>query len=94
MCNRRDYPAASVDTKHAELEAFSRSHLEDWVTSVVARGKIIMAAGSGEQIPSDWAIDKDGVATRDAQAALEVSVLPIGDAKATASRGWWISWRV
>ena len=53
----------------------------DMATSVVARGKIIMAANSGKQIPSGWAIDGDGVETRDAQAALEGSVLPFGGAK-------------
>lgn len=53
----------------------------DMASSVVARGKIILAASSGEQIPPGWAIDKDGVETRDAQAALEGSVLPFGGPK-------------
>ncbi len=53
----------------------------DMATSVVARGKIIMAANAGKPIPPGWAIDRDGVETRDALAALEGSVLPFGGAK-------------
>lgn len=53
----------------------------DMATSVVARGKIIMAANSGEPIPPGWAIDKEGIETRDPQAALAGSVLPFGGAK-------------
>ena len=53
----------------------------DMATSVVARGKIIVAAQKGESIPLGWAIDKDGNPTTDAEAALEGSVLPLGGAK-------------
>ncbi|TVY11116.1 Ldh family oxidoreductase [Paenibacillus cremeus] len=56
----------------------------DMATSVVARGKIIVAAQKGEPIPLGWAIDKDGNPTTDAQAALEGSVLPVGGAKGYA----------
>ena len=53
----------------------------DMATSVVARGKIILAAESGDSIPPGWAIDKDGVETTDAQEALDGSVLPFGGPK-------------
>lgn len=53
----------------------------DMATSVVARGKIIVAAQKGEDIPLGWAIDKEGNPTWDARAALEGSVLPLGGAK-------------
>lgn len=53
----------------------------DMATSVVARGKIIVAAQKGEPIPEGWAIDKYGNPTTDAQAALEGSVLPVGGPK-------------
>lgn len=53
----------------------------DMATSVVARGKIIMAAQKGQNIPLGWAIDKHGNPTTDAHAALEGAVLPVGGAK-------------
>ncbi|MDF2962826.1 MAG: putative oxidoreductase YjmC [Paenibacillus sp.] len=56
----------------------------DMATSVVARGKIIVAARKGESIPPGWAIDKDGNPTTDANAALEGSVLPVGGPKGYA----------
>ncbi|MDR7316355.1 Ldh family oxidoreductase [Brevibacillus nitrificans] len=55
--------------------------LLDMATSVVARGKIALAAKKGEQIPEDWAIDPDGNPTTDPQRALLGSLLPIGGAK-------------
>lgn len=56
----------------------------DMATSVVARGKIIVAAQRGEEIPLGWAIDKAGNPTTDANAALEGSVLPVGGPKGYA----------
>ncbi|MDR6881002.1 Ldh family oxidoreductase [Bacillus sp. 3255] len=56
----------------------------DMATSVVARGKIIVAAQKGEAIPLGWAIDKEGRPTTDAEAALEGSVLPVGGPKGYA----------
>jgi LDH2 family malate/lactate/ureidoglycolate dehydrogenase len=53
----------------------------DMATSVVARGKIIVAAQKGEDIPVGWAVDKEGKPTTDAEAALEGSVLPLGGPK-------------
>lgn len=55
--------------------------LLDMATSVVARGKIALAAKKGEPIPADWAIDQDGIPTTDPERALLGSLLPIGGAK-------------
>jgi LDH2 family malate/lactate/ureidoglycolate dehydrogenase len=56
----------------------------DMATSVVARGKIIVAAQRDESIPEGWALDKHGTPTTDANEALEGSVLPIGGPKGYA----------
>jgi LDH2 family malate/lactate/ureidoglycolate dehydrogenase len=56
----------------------------DMATSIVARGKIILAAERGESIPEGWAIDKHGNQTTDAQGALQGSVLPFGGPKGYA----------
>lgn len=53
----------------------------DTALSVVARGRIIMAARRGEPIPPGWAIDLEGRPTTDAEAALLGSVLPISGHK-------------
>ena len=53
----------------------------DMATSIVARGKIILAARKGESIPSGWALDTKGNPTTDAKAALEGSVFPVGGIK-------------
>ena len=53
----------------------------DMATSLVARGKIIVAAKSGDSIPTGWAVDRNGDSTNDAEAALEGAVLPLGGAK-------------
>ena len=53
----------------------------DMATSLVARGKIIVAAKRGEAIPLGWAVDKHGNPTTDAEAALEGAVLPLGGPK-------------
>ncbi|MDC3417580.1 Ldh family oxidoreductase [Aquibacillus salsiterrae] len=58
-----------------------RPYLLDMATSVVARGKIIVASQKGESIPLGWAIDKEGNPTTDANEALEGSVLPLGGPK-------------
>lgn len=60
------------------------SYVLDMATSVVARGKIIVAAQKGIDIPVGWAIDKTGNPTTDAQEALEGSVLPVGGPKGYA----------
>jgi LDH2 family malate/lactate/ureidoglycolate dehydrogenase len=56
----------------------------DASTSVVARGKIIVAAKEGRAIPPGWAIDTEGNPTTDAKAALAGSVLPFGGPKGSA----------
>jgi LDH2 family malate/lactate/ureidoglycolate dehydrogenase len=56
----------------------------DASTSVVARGKIIVAAHAGQRIPEGWAIDSQGRPTTDAQQALAGAVLPFGGPKGSA----------
>jgi LDH2 family malate/lactate/ureidoglycolate dehydrogenase len=56
----------------------------DMATSVVARGKIIVASQKQQSIPAGWAIDKDGNPTTDADEALNGSVLPLGGPKGYA----------
>jgi LDH2 family malate/lactate/ureidoglycolate dehydrogenase len=54
----------------------------DMAPSVAARGKIYKAKRRGEQIPVDWALDKDGKPTTDPAAALDGGVmLPMGGPK-------------
>lgn len=53
----------------------------DMATSVVAQGKIIMAAKTNEKIPPGWAINKEGIVTTDPKEALEGTVLPFGGPK-------------
>jgi (2R)-3-sulfolactate dehydrogenase (NADP+) len=50
----------------------------------VARGKVMLAHKAGETIPEGWALDKDGKPTTSAAAALDGTMLPIGDAKGAA----------
>src|SRR5918999_1653721 len=56
----------------------------DMATSIVARGKIILAAERDEPIPEGWAVDIEGNPTTDAREALEGSVLPFGGPKGYA----------
>jgi LDH2 family malate/lactate/ureidoglycolate dehydrogenase len=53
----------------------------DMATSVVAKGKILLAAERGEAIPEGWAVDKDGRPTTDPKAALGGYLLPVGGPK-------------
>ena len=53
----------------------------DMATSVVAQGKIIMAAKDNLKIPEGWAITKDGNPTTDPKEALKGTVLPFGGPK-------------
>jgi (2R)-3-sulfolactate dehydrogenase (NADP+) len=52
----------------------------DLSLSEAARGKVMVAAKQGKPIPVGWALDKEGLPTTDAQAALEGSMLPVGAA--------------
>lgn len=53
----------------------------DMSTSIVARGKIAVAAQKGESIPLGWALDADGKPTTDAVAATQGVLLPIAGPK-------------
>lgn len=56
----------------------------DLSMSVAARGKILVAAATGEAIPEGWALDRAGRATTDAQSALGGTMVAIGGAKGAA----------
>ncbi|MEC9265860.1 MAG: Ldh family oxidoreductase [Pseudomonadota bacterium] len=58
--------------------------LIDLSLSKVARGKIMVAAKNDEPIPEGWALDADGEPTTDAEAALNGTMIPMGDAKGAA----------
>jgi len=53
----------------------------DMATSVVAKGKIILAAKNKQPIPLGWAIDRHGNDTTDAEEAVKGLVLPVGGPK-------------
>ncbi|MBP6018549.1 MAG: Ldh family oxidoreductase [Burkholderiaceae bacterium] len=53
----------------------------DMATSVVARGRMMVAEKQGTQIPNDWAIDTEGNPTSDPTLALQGSLLPLGGFK-------------
>lgn len=56
----------------------------DLSLSKVARGKVMLAAQRGTEIPEGWALDAGGQPTRDPKAALAGTMLPMGDAKGAA----------
>jgi LDH2 family malate/lactate/ureidoglycolate dehydrogenase len=59
-----------------------KTRLLDMAPSVAARGMVYKAMRRGESIPEGWALDKEGKATTDPQAALEGGVmLPMGGPK-------------
>ncbi len=53
----------------------------DLSISIVARGRLLIAAERGEAIPQGWALDKHGNPTTDAATALAGTIMPIGGAK-------------
>ncbi|MDR1533904.1 MAG: Ldh family oxidoreductase [Planctomycetota bacterium] len=53
----------------------------DMATSVVARGKIAVAAMTGVDIPEGWALDADGNPTTDSKYAMAGALLPFGGYK-------------
>lgn len=59
----------------------SRPIILDMSTSVVARGKIVIAQQEGKTIPEGWAIDHDGNPTTDPARALTGAVLPMAGYK-------------
>lgn len=56
----------------------------DLAVSRVAKGKIMAAEKTGSSIPEGWALDKDGNPTTNASAAMDGTMLPIGEAKGAA----------
>lgn len=57
----------------------------DMATSVVARGKVVLAQKEGHDIPLGWAVDKSGAPTTSPDAVLDGgSMLPFGGAKGYA----------
>ena len=56
----------------------------DLSLSKVARGKVMVAAKQGQSIPEGWALDSLGNPTTDAEAAMQGTMLPMGDAKGAA----------
>lgn len=56
----------------------------DLSLSKVARGKVMAAKQKGAAIPEGWALDAGGKPTTDAAAALEGTMVPMGDAKGAA----------
>lgn len=55
--------------------------LLDMAPSVVAMGKVILAAKLGRSIPEGWAITADGRPTTDPEEGMKGTVLPIGGPK-------------
>ncbi len=53
----------------------------DMATSVVARGKIVMARKTHAEIPEDWALDPEGKPTTDPEKAYWGTVQPFGKYK-------------
>ena len=53
----------------------------DLSLSEVARGKLMVAAREGREIPQGWALDKEGRPTTDAKAGLEGMMCPAGGVK-------------
>jgi LDH2 family malate/lactate/ureidoglycolate dehydrogenase len=53
----------------------------DMSTTVVARGKIRRAARLKERIPLGWALDAAGVPTSDPEAAIQGTLVPVGEHK-------------
>ncbi len=56
----------------------ARPFVLDMATSVVAYGKLEIAARQGGAIPYGWALDREGVVTTDPHRAMEGTLLPLG----------------
>jgi (2R)-3-sulfolactate dehydrogenase (NADP+) len=56
----------------------------DLSLSHVARGKVMMAQKAEKPIPEGWALDAEGRATTDADAAMKGTMVPAGGAKGAA----------
>ena len=54
----------------------------DMATSVVARGKVVLAQKNGQEIPGDWGVDKNGMPTTHPSDILQGgAMLPVGGPK-------------
>ncbi|WP_168878747.1 Ldh family oxidoreductase [Rhizobium sp. P28RR-XV] len=56
----------------------------DLALSKVARGKVMAARQQGALIPADWAFDREGKPTTNAEEALAGTMIPAGDSKGAA----------
>ncbi len=56
----------------------------DLALSRVARGKVMAARQQGASIPADWAFDREGRPTTNAEEALAGTMIPAGDSKGAA----------
>lgn len=56
----------------------------DMATSVVARGKVVLAKKEHKTIPDNWCVDANGTPTTDPTKALEGAMLPFGGPKGYA----------
>ncbi|MFL6932238.1 MAG: Ldh family oxidoreductase [Xanthobacteraceae bacterium] len=56
----------------------------DLSLSKIPRGRLLLAKQKGEPIPEGWALDRDGRPTTDPEAAIQGTMIPMGDAKGTA----------
>ena len=71
----------SVGVPAGELPDFNL----DMATSVVARGKVVLAQKEGRKIPHGWAVDKNGLDTTDPGAVMDGGfMLPFGGPKGYA----------
>lgn len=68
-------PVAAIFPRRTELPL-----MIDLSLSEVARGKLMVAAKEGKQIPLGWALDANGEPTTDPKAGMDGSMLPIGAA--------------
>ncbi len=66
------------------IPAYGPGFTADMATSIVARGKIRKALRQGHEIPSDWALNKEGVPTSNPKEAMAGSLLPFGGPKGSA----------
>jgi (2R)-3-sulfolactate dehydrogenase (NADP+) len=56
----------------------------DLSLSKIPRGRLLLAKQKGERIPEGWALDRAGEPTTDPEAAIQGTMIPMGDAKGTA----------
>lgn len=74
-------PIAAIFPRSGAQRSGARPISIDLSLSEVARGKLMVAAKKGEQIPLGWALDADGNPTTDPQKGMEGSMLAMGGVK-------------